>query len=168
VVRGSGRDVGFGASSEPGSSSGFCMTTVVAVRVSMIARAGQIFAAWMTLSISSAGTCGWYARRPSLRSWKICGASCSQKPNRTQRPGSTLTVACWARNREPARSPIRRALPLTWLDVNTQRPITTTCEMTTGIHTAGTGSTCRPEMRRCAVSSVYEAYASECSARHLL
>lgn len=55
-MRASGRSVDGSRSSTSGAGSWLDMTTVVAVRVSMIARAGQIFAAWMTASIWSAGT----------------------------------------------------------------------------------------------------------------
>src|SRR5207248_7086075 len=75
------------------------ITIEVASRLSTTARAGHTWAARMTASASSAGTDGRYVSRPSPRSRNTSGASCSQKPNRTQRFGSTLTATSRPRSR---------------------------------------------------------------------
>src|SRR5439155_3275734 len=113
------------------------ITIEVASRLSTTARAGQAWAARITSSLFSAGTDGRYVSRPSARSRNTSGASCSQKPNRTQRPGSTFTSISRLRSRVVSLSVAARGMAL-MKRVTARRGMTVDAQATTTEpHTSG-------------------------------
>ena len=119
----------------------------------MIARAGQTIAARIAWSAWSPGTTDRYASRWSLRSEKIPGASCSQKPKEPHRPASTATVISSARRRLDTVSSSARGSRATGASVSAPAAATVAQASTTAVRT-GAAATSAPDTSRCAATSV--------------